>query len=79
MIRTINFSDPAAVTRHDRMVLLVERMLTLHKQLPESLALLTKKTALASGLIEATDHQIDVLVYELYWLTEDEIAIVEGR
>jgi hypothetical protein len=43
LIHAINFSDPAAVTRHDRMALLVERMLTLHKQLPESLARLTKK------------------------------------
>ena len=29
--------------------------------------------------IEATDRQIDQLVYELYGLTEEEIAIVEGR
>ena len=29
--------------------------------------------------IEATDRQIDVLVYELYGLTEEEIKIVEGR
>jgi hypothetical protein len=29
--------------------------------------------------IEATDRQIDALVYELYGLTEDEIALVEGR
>jgi hypothetical protein len=27
--------------------------------------------------IEATDRQIDWLVYELYGLTEEEIAIVE--
>jgi hypothetical protein len=29
--------------------------------------------------IEATDRQIDALVYELYGLTGDEIALVEGR
>ncbi|MCX6842537.1 MAG: hypothetical protein NTX53_09690 [candidate division WOR-3 bacterium] len=29
--------------------------------------------------IAATDKAIDMLVYELYGLTEDEIAIVEGR
>jgi hypothetical protein len=29
--------------------------------------------------IEATDRQIDLLVYELYGLTEEEIKIVEGR
>ena len=28
---------------------------------------------------DAIDRQIDGLVYELYWLCEDEIAIVEGR
>jgi hypothetical protein len=28
--------------------------------------------------IDATDHQIDKLVYELYELTEEEIGIVEG-
>ncbi len=27
--------------------------------------------------LEATDRQIDALVYELYGLTEEEIAIVE--
>ena len=32
-IRTIDFSDPADVARHDRMVALVEQMLALHKQL----------------------------------------------
>jgi len=29
--------------------------------------------------IEATDRQIDELVYRLYGLTTEEIAIVEGR
>jgi type II restriction/modification system DNA methylase subunit YeeA len=29
--------------------------------------------------IDATDKQIDLLVYELYGLTEDEIKIVEGK
>ena len=79
MIRTINFSDPAAVTRHDYMALLVERMLTLHKQLPESLGTPHEKTALASGLIEAMDGQIDAVVYRLYGLTEEEIRILEGK
>jgi hypothetical protein len=29
-------------------------------------------------LIEAADKQIDALVYELYGLTAEEIAVVEG-
>ena len=35
-IRNINFSDPADKARHDKMVLLVERMLALHKQSPKT-------------------------------------------
>jgi hypothetical protein len=30
-------------------------------------------------LIASTDREIDALVYELYGLTDDEIAVVEGR
>jgi hypothetical protein len=77
LIRTIDFSYPADVTRHNRMVSLVERLLALHKQLPET-GTSHEKTALESGPIEATDGQIDALVYELYGLTEEEIRIVEG-
>jgi hypothetical protein len=75
-IRPIDFSDPSDVARHDKMVALVERMLELHRQLPEA------KTAGDRELIErqikATDDEIDALVYELYGLTDEEIAIVEG-
>jgi hypothetical protein len=61
--------------RHDSMVALVEQMLSLHKQLPEA-GTPHEKTALERR-IEATDGQIDALVYELYGLTEEEIGIVE--
>jgi hypothetical protein len=44
--------------RHDSLVSLVDRMLALHKQLPE-IRTPHEKTALASGLIEATEWQID--------------------
>ncbi len=74
-IRTIDFSDPADVARHDRMVYLVDRMLALHKQLQEAR---TPQDEIAlQRQIEATDRQIDALVYELYALTEDEKKIVE--
>ena len=36
-------------------------------------------TAILSSQIDVTDHEIDSLVYDLYGLTEEEIAIVEGR
>jgi hypothetical protein len=57
------------------MVSLVEKMLSLHKQLPEA-CMPHGKTALERQ-IEATDGQIDALVYELYGLTEEEIGIVQ--
>ncbi|AET64089.1 Eco57I restriction-modification methylase domain-containing protein [Methanothrix harundinacea] len=74
-IRTIDFSDPQDVTRHDKMVSLVETMLDLHKQLQE-VGTPHEKTRIQNQ-IGYTDKQIDALVYELYDLTEEEIAIVE--
>ena len=74
-IRTINFSDPADKARHDKMAALVEQMLALHKQLAAAKSP-HGKTVLQRQ-IDATDRQIDQLVYELYGLTDQEIAIVE--
>ena len=58
-------------------VQLVEQIMTLHKQLPE--ARTGQEQTLIQRQIDATDRQIDKLVYELYELTPEEIAIVEGR
>jgi len=55
----------------------VERMLALHKEL--AAARTPHDKTLLQRQIEATDRQIDALVYELYDLTVEEIAIVEGR
>jgi len=74
-IRTIDFSDPQDVARHDSMVKLVENMLDLHRRIAETKT--GHEKTLLSRQIEATDRQIDGLVYELYGLTEEEIAIVE--
>jgi hypothetical protein len=75
-IRTINFDDPVDVARHDNMVGLVECMLALHKKL--AAASIPADKQLYQRQIEATDRQIDALVYALYGLTEEEIEIVEG-
>lgn len=74
-IRIINFSDPGDVAQHDCMVKLVERMLDLHKKLRAAKVAADKK--LYQRQIDGTDKEIDHLVYELYGLTEEEIAIVE--
>ncbi len=75
-IRTINFSDPADKDRYDKMVKLVEQMLSLHKQLAGTKTP-DDKTRFKRQ-IDATDHQIDNIMYELYRLTEKEIQSVEG-
>jgi hypothetical protein len=71
----LDFTNRSDKARHDRMVKFVEQMLTLHKQLA-STKTPDDKTRLQRQ-IQATDKQIDVLVYELYGLTEEEIKIVE--
>jgi hypothetical protein len=73
-IRTIDFSNPADVARHDQMIILVQRMLDLHKQTPVTpfdQERLTRDIA-------STAAVIDRLVYDLYGLTEEEIKIVES-
>ena len=46
----------------------------LHKRTPRT----PQEQELVKREIESTDRAIDRLVYELYWLTEDEIRIVDG-
>ena len=75
-IRTIDFSDKKDKARHDRMVQLVDRMLSLHKHLGGAKTIHDK--IVLQRQIDATDNQIDRLVYELYGLTEEEIKIVEN-
>jgi hypothetical protein len=59
------------------MVALVTQMLDLNKKVQD--ARLEQEKTLLSRQIEATDAAIDTLVYELYGLTPEEIAIVEGK
>ncbi|MFA5252059.1 MAG: N-6 DNA methylase [Phycisphaerae bacterium] len=62
--------------KHDKMVSLVDEMLELHKKI-SGIKNPDEKTRIQRQ-IDSTDEQIDKLVYELYELTDEEIAIVEG-
>lgn len=75
-IRPIDFSNPQHVVWHDKVVELVEQILTLQEQRPMARTAFDK--TFLQRQINSTDHQIDRLVYEIYGLTEDEIEIVEG-
>lgn len=78
-IRCINFSDPADVARHDRIVALVDEMLALQKEHVEAERALDDARANLARRSAQVDREIDWLVYELYGLTEEEIKIVEGQ
>jgi len=75
-IRTLDFSDANDVECHKRMVAEVARMRQLHVALAK--ARTPHHRTSTQRRITATDSRINRLVYELYGLTDDEIAIVEG-
>ncbi len=76
-IRALNLDDPAEKAMHDKMVALVQQMLSLHKNAAREGAS-SNEIELLERQIKSTDRQIDELVYQLYGLTPEEIKIVEG-
>ncbi len=76
-VRLVKGSDPMMGSHHDRIEVQVKGMLTLHKQLKDMRN--SQVQTMIQRQINATDRQIDKLVYELYSLTEEEIKIVEGN
>jgi len=62
---------------HDRLVILVRRMLALSQQLGEAKSPPAKTPI--ERQIHATDAEIDRLVFELYGLTEEEMQIASGE
>ena len=64
-----------AITQCARLVPLIDQMLTLQMRLTQTRTPEDRK--MVERQIEATDRQIDKLVYELYGLTDEEIEIVE--
>jgi len=74
-VRQINPSDATDLASHAKMVKLVERMLDLHKKL--AAATVPDEKTQIQRQIKTTDNQIDNLVYRLYNLTPEEIAIIE--
>jgi TaqI-like C-terminal specificity domain len=75
-IRTIDFTNPDDKALHAQVITLVEKMMELHQRL--SAARSSTDRNFLQRQINATDHQIDRLVYELYGLTDEEVEIVEG-
>jgi hypothetical protein len=74
-IPVIAKTDRVGQARHDEIVRLVNSMIELNGQLPK--AKTPHEQESLKRTIEATDSQIDALVYELYGLNEEDIRIVE--
>ena len=62
--------------RHDRLVGLVDKLLSLTPKLRAAQSDAERQTL--QNAVTATDQEIDALVYDLYGLTPEEIALVEG-
>ena len=75
-IPKLDFSDAADKARHEKMVRFVEQMLAAKKARAD--ALMDKDIEYWQRRCGTLDSQIDALVYELYGLTDEEIALVEG-
>jgi len=76
-IISMDMSIPEEKDAHDRMVQLVEQMLSLHKELAEAKTEHDKSVLYRQ--IESTDEQIDRQVYALYGVTKEDIKIIEGQ
>ncbi|NCA82324.1 MAG: hypothetical protein EOM72_06210 [Opitutae bacterium] len=72
----LDLSTPADRARHDQLVSLVDKMLLLVPKLRSAKSEGDRSTL--ANAVAATDRAIDALVYELYGLTAEEIALVEG-
>ena len=73
-VANIDFTNPNDSQKHNLLVSSVNRMLDLHKQTPAT----PQEHEQLQRQIAATDRQIDTLVYQLYGLTDEEIALVES-
>jgi type I restriction-modification system DNA methylase subunit len=72
----IKSENPDDIRLHDNIINLVKQMLQLKNDIKTARTPQSKE--LIQRQIDATDKQINKLVYELYGLTDDEIKIVDG-
>jgi len=78
-IRMIGRDNPDDLAKHDRIVELVQSILDMNERLhgEGGQTLTPQERRVLERRIASTDREIDRLVYELYGLTDEEIAIVE--
>ena len=74
-IRVLDLEQAKERRQHSRVVALVKQRMTLQRE--SASAKTTHERTAQARQIEATDGEIDRLVYELYGLSDEEIRIVE--
>jgi hypothetical protein len=74
-IKILNTSNKFEQQQHDKLILLVEKMLDLQQK--TALAKIPQEKIMYERLLQTTDNQINSLVYELYELTSEEIEVIE--
>ena len=72
-----DFDDPVQAALHDRLEALVGEMMRVKNRIKEQRA--GEEDAAIMQKAKDLDRQIDAVVYRLYGLTEDEIALVDDR
>ncbi|VAW43168.1 Putative type IIS restriction /modification enzyme, N-terminal half [hydrothermal vent metagenome] len=77
VIKGLPIHENPPLELHKQLITLAKQIMELHKRL--AAAQTAHERTLLQRQITATDHQIDQLVYHLYSLTPQEIAIVEGK
>jgi len=75
-IKTINVKTEEK-EKHDEIVKLVDQLLTLNHEKSETK--LPSKISQIESKIDYCEDRINEIVYKLYGLTEEEIAIIEGK
>jgi adenine-specific DNA-methyltransferase len=66
----------ASPAQQERVALLVDKALSLHKRLSQ--ARIDQEKTVLQRQINAADHQIERLIYALFRLNAEEIALIEG-
>jgi len=75
-IRLVDSSNREDKIRHDRLIALVDQMLAAKQQ---EAVVSGQAKDIAMRKCASLNRQLDVLVYELYEISSDEIALIEGR
>ena len=75
-IRPLSSENPSDKKNKQELVVHVDRILSLHKQLMNARE--EKQKTIIQYQIDSSEDQIDHLVYRIYGLTDEEISIVEG-